>query len=839
MKSFKIFQHEMGLLWRSVSTLYILFLAWALVYGLTFFWGQFLINNRADFNVFFSFHPWIYLFLAPAVAMFGWPEEHRNGTTQQLMRFPVGVGRLFVTKLAAQLTVVLAFLLGSLPLLATVMWLGTPDINLYFSGLIASFLLGVLACASANALAVWTKRPLIAWVLGVAAAASATFGMTALGLPLLNNYRLAVEGYLSLPILGLTLGLIVMFCAVGAARLAVWLRRAYAQPLVLGLVTILCVGAATFLNVWQQHIGLDVSQEKHHTLHPASIKYVKNLTEPIDLTLYAPQKLQGVPPVLRQHIQRVQATVARLTRYNTQLNLIVVDPMASAKNEQQAIQAGVLPLATQQGRPLLFGLTAQKKEKTALIAQFHPSQVAQTEFSIMSALIDVQQTKTPQIGLMTELNLGRENAKRPQFLQALVNKYDVQRVSPYEPVIPASTDLLIVFQTPTMSIESVYALDQYLVNGGKAIILLDPFFRTAPSADFLAPDRNADNVALDHPADILRHYGIEYNYKEVAADNSLAAAIDLEGVGRTRYPLWLNLSSDNINPEHPITATISQLLWVESGAFELQKLQQNLTLTPLLNTGKLGQIALRSDLLSENPQSIASKLRGDKKQRMLAFNLTGMFGSLYPTTPSKVVEYYTNFTLEEAELKIPPHIKTSQKLGEIVVFGDIDFLSDEYAIGQQKTEIVAPNNQNIALMFNAVQYLLGEDVLLPLRTKANITRSFTRLETLFANVAAGFQELEARIGSQLLQTDANIKELNTEVGDKTPTEAQVTEQQALGIQKIELQRQLAQVQGGIGGVVQQVGYSIMALNFLSPPLVAWLVWLCYIWRRNKRMKKTK
>ncbi len=837
MRTVKIFQHELGLLWRSVATLYILFLAWVLVYGLTFFWGQFLINNRADFNVFFSFHPWIYLFLAPAIAMFGWPEEHRNGTTQQLMRFPVGAGRLFVTKLAAQLTVVLAFLLGSLPLLTTVIWLGAPDINLYFSGLVASFLLGTLALASANALAVWTRRPLIAWVLGVAAAASATFGITLLGLPLLNHYRLAVEGYLSLPVLGLTLGLIVIFCAVGAARLAVWLRRGYAQSLVLGLITILCVGVATFFNMWQQSIGLDVSQGRQHTLHPASIKYVQNLKEPLELTLYAPQKLQGVPHVLRQHIQRVQTTVVRLAKHSAYLQLILIDPSASALNEQKAIQAGILPLATQQGRPLLFGLTASKDDKIAVVAQFHPNQAAQIEFSLLSALIDVHNTKTPQIGLMTELNLGRENAQRPQFLQALVNKYDVQRVSPYEPVIPTSIDLLLVFQTPTMSIESVYALDQYLVNGGKAIILLDPFFRTAPSADFLAPDRNADNVALDHPADILRHYGIEYNYKEVAADNSLAAAIDLEGVGRTRYPLWLNLSSDNINAKHPITSQISQLLWVESGAFEPQELQPNLTLTSLLNTEKRGQIALRSDLLSENPQSIASKLRGDRKQRMLAFNLTGMFGSLYPTIPSKIVEYYTNFTLEEAELKIPAHIKTSQKSGEIVVFGDMDFLSDEYAIGQQKTEIVTPNNQNIALMFNAVQHLLGEDVLLPLRTKANITRNFTRLEALFANVAAGFQELEARIGSQLLQIDANIKELNTEVGDKAPTEAQVTEQQTLGIQKIELQRQLAQVQGGIGGVVQQVGYSIMALNFLSPPLVAWLVWLCYIWRRNKRMKK--
>lgn len=837
MQTYKLWQHELGLLWRSPATLYILLLAWGLIYGLTFFWGQFLINNRADFNVFFSYHPWVYLFLAPSIAMFAWPEEIRNGNIGQLMRFPIGAGRLFVVKLAAQTTVLFAYLLGSVPFLATVLWLGTPDINLYFSGLLGSFCIGLIALAAANMAALFTARPLIAWAIGVAAAGGALFGLTALKLPALTYYRLAVEGYLSGIGFGLTVLLIVLLSAIGTARLALRLRRRATCGAITAAFSIMLLLAGIVTQTWQQQWGKDVSQQQQHTLHQASIDYIKTIQAPITLTLYAPQNLTQMPPFWRQHIRQVQAKITHLTDKNTNLTLNIRDAAANAALEQEAIQNGLIPLANQAGRPVLFGLTVTHNNKTAIVPQFHPAQSAQAEFAIMSALIDVQQTKTPKIGLMTELNLGRDNAKRPQFLQALVNKYNVQRISAYEPVIPPGTDLLIVFQTPTMSIESMYALDQYLVAGGRAIILLDPFFRTAPSADFLAPDRNADAIALDHPADILRHYGIDYNYQEVAADNNLATSVDLEGVGRTRYPLWLNLGPAQLSKTHPITASLQNLLIVESGYFTPQEIKSELTFTPLIHTSELAQIALRKDLLSENPQSIASKLRGEQKQRLLAFNLTGKFPSLFTTTPPKIVEYYTDFSLDSDTPNIPPHNTHSAKTGQLVVFADMDFLSDEYAVGP-KGSTTPPTNQNIALIFNTVQHLLGEDVLLPLRTKANTVRNFTRLEHLFSNVAAGFQKLEAQIGNKLLQVAANIEELDKEINDKEPTTAQQQERTALGIQQIELQRQLSTVQNGIGDVMRQTGYSIMALNFLSPPLVAWLVWLCYIWRRKIRISRT-
>lgn len=136
--------------------------------ALTYFVGNFFEREQADLQAFFLFHPWLYLFLVPAIAMRLWAEERKTGTVELLLTLPVSVPQAVIGKyLAAWAFTGLALIL-TFPIWLAVNWLGEPDNGAILAGYIGSFFmaggyLAIGACFSA-----WTKNQVIAFVLAAA-----------------------------------------------------------------------------------------------------------------------------------------------------------------------------------------------------------------------------------------------------------------------------------------------------------------------------------------------------------------------------------------------------------------------------------------------------------------------------------------------------------------------------------------------------------------------------------------------------------------------------------------------------------------------------------------------
>jgi len=133
----------------------------------TFELGQFYENRQADLRAFFTFHPWLYLFLIPAVAMRLWAEERRSGTLELLMTLPVTRAGAVVGKFLAAWAFCGIALALTFPLWITVNWLGDPDNGAIFTAYIGSFLmaggfLAIGACVSAS-----TRSQVIAFIVSV------------------------------------------------------------------------------------------------------------------------------------------------------------------------------------------------------------------------------------------------------------------------------------------------------------------------------------------------------------------------------------------------------------------------------------------------------------------------------------------------------------------------------------------------------------------------------------------------------------------------------------------------------------------------------------------------
>lgn len=140
----------------------------ALSGGLTFYLGAWLERGRADLQAFFEWHPWLYLFLVPAVGMRLWAEERKTGTIEFLMTLPVTTLNAVLGKfLAAWLFVGIALVL-TFPMWLTVDYLGEPDHGVILASYVGSWLMAGGMLAISAAVSALTRNQVVAFVLAAA-----------------------------------------------------------------------------------------------------------------------------------------------------------------------------------------------------------------------------------------------------------------------------------------------------------------------------------------------------------------------------------------------------------------------------------------------------------------------------------------------------------------------------------------------------------------------------------------------------------------------------------------------------------------------------------------------
>jgi ABC-2 type transport system permease protein len=148
-----------------------------------FYWGNWFENGRADLERFFVFHPWLYLFLVPAVAMRLWAEEFKTGTVELLMTLPLPLPALVLGKFLAAWAFTGLALVLTFPMWLTATWLGNPDHGVILASYIGSFLMAGSYLAIGSCLSATTNNQVIAFVL----AAIVSFLFTVSGMPIVLN----------------------------------------------------------------------------------------------------------------------------------------------------------------------------------------------------------------------------------------------------------------------------------------------------------------------------------------------------------------------------------------------------------------------------------------------------------------------------------------------------------------------------------------------------------------------------------------------------------------------------------------------------------------------------
>ena len=164
-KTYIIFDRELRGYFRTHLASIFLLVFLALSSGMTFFLGRFFERDQADLIAFFSWHPWLFLILMPAIGMRLWAEERRSGTIELLITLPVTNTQLVVGKFLASWIFTLIALVLSMPIWITVNYLGDPDNNVILISYIGSWLMAGAFLALTSCLSTLTKNQVIAFII--------------------------------------------------------------------------------------------------------------------------------------------------------------------------------------------------------------------------------------------------------------------------------------------------------------------------------------------------------------------------------------------------------------------------------------------------------------------------------------------------------------------------------------------------------------------------------------------------------------------------------------------------------------------------------------------------
>lgn len=162
-----VFRREFSSYFETPLALVFLVIFLALAGAFTFYLGGFFEAGQADLQIFFRFHPWLYLLLVPAVAMRLWAEERKSGTLELLLTLPLTLWQAVLGKFLAAWAFIGLALALTFPMWVTVAWLGEPDHGVILAGYLGSWLMAGAFLAIGGCLSAATRSQVVAFVLSV------------------------------------------------------------------------------------------------------------------------------------------------------------------------------------------------------------------------------------------------------------------------------------------------------------------------------------------------------------------------------------------------------------------------------------------------------------------------------------------------------------------------------------------------------------------------------------------------------------------------------------------------------------------------------------------------
>ena len=539
------------------------------------------------------------------------------------------------------------------------------------------------------------------------------------------------------------------------------------------VLTVVLVAANFLIGAFNARV--DLTQGNVYTLSPGTKAIVSKLEAPVKIRLYYSQGSNAVPVGLKTFAKRVEDLLAEYRAASD--GKVVVEkfnPEPDSDAEDSANLDGIDGQMTNTGDKFYLGLSVSFLDQKAAIPVLAPDRERLLEYDITRAISQVSTVKKPVIGVMSALPvLGRplnpvlkQQPTEPWVLASELKRvFDVREVRMETEKIDDDIKVLLVIHPRNLSEATEYAIDQFVLRGGKLIAFVDPYAYFDQQPDLQNPF-GGQQAGQSMFYNLFKAWGIDMNMGKVVADLTYAS-----GEGPRLLPTLLSLNQEALNQEDVVTSQVGTLLVPFGGVFS-GKLAEGLTQTVLAHTSKNSMLVdLIIATLSGEPSTRGFEPSG--QQQPIAIRLSGKFKTAFPEGKPKPFAPRDEKKAEKKEIApAAPQLKESAEDNSVVLVSDVDMLTDNAAVEVQDVfgqRLVVPRNGNLNFALSLVEQLSGDHNLINLRSRAAFTRPLTVIRDMEARAQQTYLGKIKELEDSLNKTQEKLQDLQKARGGAQAT----------------------------------------------------------------------
>jgi ABC-type uncharacterized transport system involved in gliding motility auxiliary subunit len=594
---------------------------------------------------------------------------------------------------------------------------------------------------------------------------------------------------------------------------------------------------------------LDLTENKLYTLADGTQDILGNIEEPLNLYFFFSRRASEEIPQLRTYAQRVRELLQEFEEQSDGgIQLTEIDPLPFSEEEDRAAAFGLqgVTLGGVGADPIYFGLAATNSVgDVETIPFFQPDREAFLEYDLAKLVYTLATPERPVVGILSSLPMtsGFDPAtgrpREPWVVASQIEQlFEVRRLEPGMAAIDDDIGILMVVHPKMLDDRTLYAIDQFVMRGGRLIAFVDPMSDAELPSDMagasaaLFADRSS---SLDR---LFSAWGWEVPTDEIVLDLEYALTVNAGGAGGpVRHLGFLGVTGDGLSRTDVVTADLDRINLASTGHIVLGE-DAAVQLTPLVRSSTASGVTPAETLrFWPDPATLLDDFVATGERYNLAARLTGELATAFPEGPPTD----EGDADDEAGDARPEHRAASDGPVNVVVVADTDILSDRMWVqvqsffGQPIYQAFADNG---ALVNNAIDNMAGSSELISVRSRGTYSRPFERVERLRAEADAAYRATQQELEEALAETERKLSELQTAKDEDNlliMSEEQQAELLRFQEQRLEIRQQLRDVQHNLDRSIEKLGTRIKFLNiFLVPALILLSAIAVYSMRARRR-----
>ena len=604
-------------------------------------------------------------------------------------------------------------------------------------------------------------------------------------------------------------------------------------------------------------VRIDLTEDELFSLADGTRNIVSGLEEPIELIFFYSESATEDQPQIRSYGTRVQELLREIViASNGNLSLRIVDPEPFSEEEDLATQYGVQPVPVTQGGPgIYFGLVAAQLDNdpalqvSETMPLIRPDQEQFLEYEFMKLVTRVANPDLQVIGLLTTLDIDggfdpmTGQATQQWMITDFIRQlYELRRIETEAESIDDDVDILMIVHPEGLSEQTLYAIDQHVMRGGKTLVFLDP---TADS--MVSRSARGSMIPAGMRSDLpglLEAWGVDYSPDKVLTDNILALRVQMgQGSRPVAHIGMIGANRTALAEDDIITRRLENLNLSSAGALAPRE-GATTRFEPLIQSSSdamLMDASLLEDVL--DPSVLFDEFVSANERYTIAARISGVIATAFPegrpvsasaeaeATEDEAVADDTGSEIESSEeesTEIDPlqgHLAQTDGETNILVFADTDVLTDRLWVqvaqflGQR---IPQPYANNGDFVINALDNLSGGADLVSIRSRGRYSRPFERVVKMQREADDRLRTEEAALLERLAATEEQLAALNTgengqPLGQLTP-EIQA-EIDRFNAELLDTRRSLRDVQFQLTADIEELGSNLKWFNTAAIPML--------------------